>query len=99
MKSLFILTLLLIFCILAIMLLKQGHTTKDRLYNDSKKELSLNIITVLKIYEVSGIKLPFDIIEELEYLNIDSKTEIYSFIENQRQHWKLENTKKPYKKL
>lgn len=53
---------------------------------------------VLDIYVQSNIKIPFEIMEELRYLNLDSEDEIFNYIENQRLHWKLENSKKPYRK-
>lgn len=52
---------------------------------------------VLDIYERSHIRIPADIIEELSYMQLSTETEVFDYIENQRQFWKLENSKKPYK--
>lgn len=53
---------------------------------------------VLDLYEQSNIRLPLDILEDLSTQNLETEKEIFDFIENQRNHWKLENQKKPYKK-
>lgn len=53
---------------------------------------------VLDLYEQSNIRLPLDILEDLATQNLKTEKEIFDFIENQRNHWKLENQKKPYKK-
>lgn len=62
--------------------------------------LTQNAIDVLNIYEQSHIRIPADIIEDLAEKNGHSlsKEDIFNFIENQRQYWKLENTKKVYEK-
>lgn len=53
---------------------------------------------VLDLYEQSNIRLPLDILEDLATQNLKTEKEIFDFIENQRNQWKLENQKKPYKK-
>lgn len=53
---------------------------------------------VLDLYEQSNIRLPLDILEDLSTQNLKTEKEIFDFIENQRNQWKLENQKKPYKK-
>ena len=53
---------------------------------------------VLDLYDQSNIRLPLDILEDLSALSFLSENEIFDFIENQRNYWKLENQKKPYKK-
>lgn len=52
---------------------------------------------VLNMYEKSNIRIPSDIIEDLIHMNITDENEIFAYIENQRNYWKLENSKKPYK--
>lgn len=67
----------------------------------SNKPLNRFTITqnkVLDLYEQSNIRLPLDILEDLSTQNLKTEKEIFDFIENQRNHWKLENQKKPYKK-
>lgn len=54
-------------------------------------------VKVLDMYDQSGIRVPADIIEDLNYMNLETEEEIFKYIENQRYYWKLENTKKPYK--
>lgn len=63
-------------------------------------QLHPNALKVLAIYEQSNIRIQLDILEELSY-NVQLKTpyDIFSFIEQQRQSWKLENSKKPYRKV
>jgi len=65
------------------------------------KSGTLSYVTekVLDIYEKSNIQLSSDIIEELTYMRLTDEKEIFDYIENQRYYWKLENTKKPYKKV
>ncbi len=62
-----------------------------------KYELSDAIEKVLTTYDQSGIRLPLDIIEELDYLNLTSEAEITAYIESQRIHWKYECMKKLFK--
>lgn len=75
----------------------------EKLFMDNKDFKNSEINKVLDLYELSGIKIPLDIIEVLhdnnliEELQLYSFNDIYKFIENQRQYWKLENSKKPYK--
>lgn len=54
---------------------------------------------VLDIYRMSNIKIPVEIIEDLDYYNITDKKEVFEFIESQRYSWKLENGKKPIRKV
>lgn len=55
-------------------------------------------INALKIYEKSNIQIPVDILDEMKHQNLKDENEIIDFIENQRYYWKLENTKKPFKR-
>ena len=64
---------------------------------DRKTNLTITQTQVLDNYEKSNIRIPIEIIEDLEYNRITDKKEIEKFIENQRYYWKLENTKKPFK--
>lgn len=65
---------------------------------DKGMSLRMMEIRVLDIYEDSNIKIPTDIIEELHRMGLSNEKEIFDYIENQRYFWKLENSKKPYKK-
>lgn len=66
---------------------------------DRTSNLSNVVNEVLDIYDQSNIKLPLDIIEELQYANLSTDKQVYDYIENQRNHWKLENNKKTYRRL
>lgn len=76
---------------------------KENELNEISSNKSINRFTitqnkVLDLYEQSNIRLPLDILEDLSTQNLKTEKEIFDFIENQRNHWKLENQKKPYKK-
>lgn len=73
----------------------------DRIHNTSLDRgtgLSYKQIEVLDKYERSNIRIPADILEELPYLTKLDEDETLEYIEQQRQHWKLENGKKVFKK-
>lgn len=55
------------------------------------------IENVLNEYETSNIRIPADILEELAHNGFTDEEDVRRFIENQRHHWKLENSKKVYK--
>jgi hypothetical protein len=65
---------------------------------DRSTSLTKVQIEVLDIYQESNIRIPVDIIEDLAYSRIYDYQEIIAYIENQRNYWKLENTKKPFKR-
>lgn len=76
---------------------------KENELNELPTNKSINRFTitqnkVLDLYEQSNIRLPLDILEDLSTQNLKTEKEIFDFIENQRNQWKLENQKKPYKK-
>ena len=71
---------------------------KNKSYNRGNN-LSNVVNEVLDIYEQSNIKIPLDIIEELQYMSLSDEKQVFEYIENQRNHWKLENNKKPYRKV
>lgn len=66
---------------------------------DKNVSLTKLEISVLDIYDASGIRIPSDIIEDLSYMRLDNEKAIMEYIENQRYFWKLENTKKPFKEV
>ncbi len=66
---------------------------------DRKSNLSNVVNEVLDIYEESNIKIPLDIIEELQYMNLTTDKQVYEYIENQRNYWTLENRKKTFRKV
>ena len=61
---------------------------------------SSQVTNALNLYQNSFIKLPADILEELSFFNdsFTSTTDVVTFIENQRNNWKIENTKRLLKK-
>lgn len=61
---------------------------------DKHTELPHVVNSVLDKYERSNIRIPKDILEDITYLGLFDESEIFSYIENQRHHWKLENSKK-----
>ena len=76
---------------------------KENELNELPNNNSINHFTqsenrVLDLYDHSNIRLPLDILEDLSTLPFQTEKEIFDFIENQRNYWKLENQKKPYKK-
>ena len=76
---------------------------KENELNELPNNNSINHFTqtqnkVLNLYDNSNIRLPYDILEDLSTQNLKSEKETFEFIENQRNYWKLENQKKPYKK-
>lgn len=77
--------------------LKEPPRHEPQQRENLKYELSDTIEKVLNTYDQSGIRLPLDIIEELDYLNLTSEVEITEYIESQRIHWKYECMKKLFK--
>lgn len=53
---------------------------------------------ILNMYDRSNIRIPKDILEDISSQHFHNETDILEFIENQRNYWKLENTKKLYKR-
>jgi len=78
-------------------LLAIEQTIKNKIID---KSVSLTTIEIksLDVYDKTNIKIPVDIIEDLHSLNLETEKEILDYIENQRYFWKLENTKKPYRR-
>jgi hypothetical protein len=77
------------------------HTLDQHIENqtiDRTVMLTKSEIAVLDLYDKSNIKIPIDIVEDLSTMKLDSETDIYNFIEIQRRYWKLENTKKVFRK-
>lgn len=66
---------------------------------DRGSNLSNVVNEVLDIYEQSNIKIPIDIIEELQFMNLTDNKQVFDYIENQRNYWTLENRKKPFRRL
>lgn len=66
----------------------------------SHKTSRLRVIEekVIQNYDKSNIRIPLDIIEDLSYMKLDNEKDIENFIEVQRNYWKLENSKKVFKK-
>lgn len=60
--------------------------------------LSKMELKVLDVYDQSNIKIPVEIIEDLSAMRLDDEKEVIDFIETQRHFWRLENTKKVFKR-
>jgi hypothetical protein len=61
---------------------------------DTSVSLTTIEIKCLDLYDSANIRIPSDIIEDLHQRKITNEADIIRFIESQRQHWKLENSKK-----
>ena len=78
-------------------LLAIEQTIKNKIIDKSVSLTNIEIKS-LDVYDKTNIKIPVDIIEDLHSLNLETEKEILDYIENQRYFWKLENTKKPYRR-
>jgi len=83
--------------------LKQNNllNLNQKIYNqtiDRTVSLTQAEINSLDVYDKTNIRIPVDIIEDLHSLNLETEKEILDYIENQRHFWRLENTKKPFKR-
>lgn len=65
---------------------------------DSSVSLTHIESKALDKYSESNIQIPTDIIEELTHKRFTDETDIINYIENQRLYWKLENSKKLFKR-
>jgi Tfp pilus assembly protein PilO len=65
---------------------------------DNTVNLTKLEIEVLEYYDICNIRIPSDIIEDLHNMKLTDEKDIFSFIESQRNYWKLENTKKVFRK-
>lgn len=65
---------------------------------DKSVSLSKAVTRTLDIYDQSHIRIPVDIIEDLSYIDFENEQEIFAFIEIQRNYWKLENSKKVFRR-
>lgn len=63
----------------------------DKLYPTAKKDVSQLII---EHYNSNNIKLPLDIIEELENIKSSDIEILIDYVELQRYNWRHENSKK-----
>lgn len=75
------------------------ETKRQALEIDNTVMLPKNTINALDMYEQSNIRVPADILEELARRTFLNEQEVMGFIENQRHYWKLENSKKVYKRM
>lgn len=104
MSKIYIISLSIIIIISIIILLINRYNMyykKEDLPENEGRKLNLNndTIDIIELYNKMGIKLPLDIIEELEYNNFSNELDIIAYIENQRIHWKYECMKKFKKDL
>ena len=65
--------------------------------SDKSNNLPLVLDTVLQRYFDLNIRIPLDIIEEAARLTWTDESEVIAYIEQQRNHWKLECQKKGLK--
>ena len=70
---------------------------KNNALSDKSNNLPLVLDQVLQRYFDLNIRIPLDIIEEAARLTWTDETEVIAYIEQQRNHWKLECQKKGLK--
>lgn len=80
---------------------EQWHTLRQKITNNaiSPKTANLPFVLdqVLQRYFDLNIRIPLDIIEEAARLTWTDESEVIAYIEQQRNHWKLECQKKGLK--
>ena len=80
---------------------EEWHTLRQKIANNaiSPKTANLPFVLdqVLKRYFDLNIRIPLDIIEEAARLTWTDESEVIAYIEQQRNHWKLECQKKGLK--
>ena len=80
---------------------EEWQTLRQKIANnaisDKSNNLPLVLDQVLQRYFDLNIRIPLDIIEEAARLTWNDETEVIAYIEQQRNHWKLECQKKGLK--
>lgn len=76
----------------------EQHEQQHQVLNDTQdNQLSEVMNQVLDTYDRQGIRVPLDIIEDLQHTEFNSVQSCINAIEQQRYNWKLENGKKVIK--
>ena len=70
---------------------------KNNALSDKSNNLPYVLDTVLQRYFDLNIRIPLDIIEEAARITWTDESEVIAYIEQQRNHWKLECQKKGLK--
>ena len=70
---------------------------KNNALSDKSNNLPLVLDNVLQRYFDLNIRIPLDIIEEAARLTWTDESEVIAYIEQQRNHWKMECQKKGLK--
>ena len=70
---------------------------KNNALSDKSNNLPMVLDQVLQRYFDLNIRIPLDIIEEAARLTWTDESEVIAYIEQQRNHWKLECQKKGLK--
>ena len=80
---------------------EEWQTLRQKIANnalsDKSNNLPMVLDQVLQCYFDLNIRIPLDIIEEAARLTWTDETEVIAYIEQQRNHWKLECQKKGLK--
>ena len=80
---------------------EEWQTLRQKIANnalsDKSNNLPMVLDQVLQRYFDLNIRIPLDIIEEAARLTWTDETEVIAYIEQQRNHWKLECQKKGLK--
>ena len=79
----------------------EWHTLRQKIANNALSDKTNNLPYVLdhvlQRYFDLNIRIPLDIIEEAARLTWQDESEVIAYIEQQRNHWKLECQKKGLK--
>jgi hypothetical protein len=78
--------------------IKTKRAQLETLTFDHNVNLTKLEIFVLEQYDMNNIRIPVDIIEDLHNMKLTTESDIFNFIESQRNYWKLENTKKIFRR-
>ena len=80
---------------------EEWQTLRQKIANnalsDKSNNLPMVLDQVLQRYFDLNIRIPLDIIEEAARLTFTDESEVIAYIEQQRNHWKLECQKKGLK--
>ena len=87
---------ILLLIVLSLIVFKDGkgrnkHNIK---LNNRLNNLTLDKQLIITKYERLGIAIPYDILEDIQFMTFNNDKEMIEYIENQRVKWKYECMKK-----
>lgn len=98
--------IMIAFAFLVITLRERSNRRSQRKFNEQRQKgldeisiyeditLTENLRIALDHYKAQGIRIPLDIVLELQYTDFENMYDAVVTIENRRHNWKLENSKK-----